>query len=259
MGYAEKVLPVMRGVREMLVSGWGASEVVQYKEGSAWGVVTAMDLAVEEKVSVELGKIFPDIAFEGEERGGARSGKMFWLMDPIDGTAHYVRGLPLCTSMLALIDNGQVVFSLIYDFLKDDMYWAEKGKGAFRNDTPINVSSRPVDQAYVGFETREGKPANAELWRKVSAQMPIVHTMTSGWEFAMLASGKIEGRIAVDPYGKDYDFAPGSLLVSEAGGIVANIGLSDYDYRNLNFIAASPAIYDALTNGKDAIFPVPVR
>ena len=79
---------------------------------------------------------------------------------------------------------------------------------------------------------------------------------SSGFEFAMVASGKLDGRLCFDSYGKDYDFAPGSLLVEEAGGVVANIGSREYDYRNGNFIAANPLVFKQLTEGPDAIFPI---
>ncbi len=72
----------------------------------------------------------------------------------------------------------------------------------------------------------------------------------------MVASGKLEGRVTLDPYGKIWDYAPGSLLVSEVGGIVTNIGKETYDYRNLNSIVTNPIIYKELTEGETAIFPV---
>jgi len=71
----------------------------------------------------------------------------------------------------------------------------------------------------------------------------------------MIASGKLDGKITLNPYGKDWDFAPGSLLVREAGGVAANIGHSDYDYRNHDFIIAGPKLYQDLTDGLEAIFP----
>lgn len=64
----------------------------------------------------------------------------------------------------------------------------------------------------------------------------------------MVASGKLDARIQFDPWGYDYDFAAGSLLVAEAGGVVTNINSSEYDYRNLDFIAASPKVYKGLQN-----------
>jgi myo-inositol-1(or 4)-monophosphatase len=256
MTYHERVLPVMKDTRDMLRKDWGVARAVNQKSDSAWSVVTQLDLDVESRVSRELASLFPDIVFVGEEYGGDRTAKKFWLMDPIDGTAHYMRGLPFCTSMLALIDEGAVVFSAIYDFLNDRMYWAEKGRGAFCNDEKLRVSERRLREAFVSFETNIDRPANAVLRSKLREKTDLVSTFSAGWEFAMVASGKLEARICFDPYGNDYDFAPGTLLVAEAGGMVANIGSSSFDYRNLNFIAANKTVYGELTEDVGAIFPV---
>jgi fructose-1,6-bisphosphatase/inositol monophosphatase family enzyme len=72
----------------------------------------------------------------------------------------------------------------------------------------------------------------------------------------MVASGKLDGRLALDPWGQDWDFAPGSLLVTEAGGIATNLGKNTYDYRNHNYIIANPLVHEELTVGPRALFPV---
>ena len=79
---------------------------------------------------------------------------------------------------------------------------------------------------------------------------------SAGYEYILVAVGKLEGRVCFNPYGEDYDYAPGSLLVSEAGGKVTNIGSTKYDFNNLNFIAANKPLYKEWTEGKDALFPI---
>ena len=74
----------------------------------------------------------------------------------------------------------------------------------------------------------------------------------------MVACGQLEGRICLNPYGKDYDFAAGSLLVQEAGGIVANLGKNTYDYTETNLVAVSKKLFESLTLGEDPIFPIVV-
>lgn len=137
----------------------------------------------------------------------------------------------------------------------DVMYHAVRGRGAYRNGKPIHVSSRPLKGSYMGWETYIDKPENLKTHLALSSTSSFFKSICAGMEFAMVAMGKLEGRVCFDPYGKDYDFAPGSLLVSEAGGIVANIGSSDYDYTDLNFIAANPVVYKELTEGPEALFP----
>ena len=74
----------------------------------------------------------------------------------------------------------------------------------------------------------------------------MFNTISCGFELAAVASGKIEGRIVLDAYGDDYDYAAGTFLVSEAGGKVTNLGSDDYDFRNHSFIAANPVVHEEL-------------
>jgi len=177
--------------------------------------------------------------------GGEKNNK-FWLVDPIDGTLPFVRGIPVCTTMVALIENGEVTFSAIYNFVTDTLFLAEKGKGAWENDTRIHVSDRSLYSAIIKFETiRESDTYDGFKKRLYTKAIPF-DTIVAGYEFCLVASGKIDGRISLNPYGKDYDFAPGSLLVSEAGGIVKNIGSDTYDYRNTDLIATNEKIYQEI-------------
>lgn len=256
MEYAPVVLPILRSMRAIALPHWGTAEVVGIKENRPRNIVTALDLEVEKTISEALRAAYPDIGFVGEETGGDRAGRKFWLMDPIDGTQAFVRGMPFCTSMLALIDSGEVVFSAIYDFPGDRMYWAEKGKGAFCNDEPIHVSNLPLERAFLCWEADHRDAGNRELNWKLREKAAIIVSHTAGWEFIMVASGKLEGRICAKPYGFDYDFAPGAFLVSEAGGMTANLGSRSYDYRDTNLIAANPVIFKELTEGPGALFPI---
>lgn len=257
ISYASEVVPLVRRVREILLPFYGNTDILRQKGNTAVTVVTELDIKIEEFLAGELKKLYPAIDFAGEETGGNRNAEQFWLVDPIDGTAHFVRGLPFCTTMLALIEKGEVIFSIIYDFMGDVMYVAEKGKGATMNGKAIHVSNRPLAEAYTDdFESDLTKEENQTLFNTLRSKCMFVKTLSSGFEHAMVASGKLDGRICKDPYGKDYDYAPGSLLVAEAGGRVANIGALTYDYQNLNFIAANPVIFKELTEGDGAVFPI---
>lgn len=218
-------------------------------------VVTELDRQTELFLEQEFRKFDPTIAFRGEEFGVRAEADRTWLVDPIDGTGHFVRGLPFCTTMVALIENNQVIMSVIYDFVRMDMYWAIKGQGAYRNDERLQVSNRPLSKALISFETRLDNPHNLAAYLRVQKTANTIHTVNCGFEFAMIAVGKLEGRIGLNPYGEDWDFAPGSLLVTEAGGIAANIGEAEYDYRNHDYIIANPIVYNELTSGDKAVFP----
>lgn len=254
--YHPHVAPILRQVREIVMPFYGNVPTWWHKETSAVNVVTELDVRVETFLAAALRQRYPDIGFVGEETGGNRSAERFWLVDPIDGTAHFIRGLPFCTTMLALIEGGEVVHAAIYDFVHDHLYSAEKGHGATCNDTPIHVSQRSLPEAYLGCEARLDTDTDRHIFHALRQRCTLFNSLNAGFEHAMIASGKLDGRICIHPYGHDYDFAPGALLVAEAGGRVANLGVRTYDYRNVNFIAANPAVFDALTTGPDALFPI---
>lgn len=255
MQYSKTVIPIVREARKLLLPYWGTVDIIAQKDASSpVSVVTKLDFAVEKQVAERLAQVYPHIPFIGEEYGGDREASRFWLMDPIDGTNHFVRGLPFCTSMVALVEEGQVIFSAIYDFVNDRMYWAERGFGAYCETERLSVSKRPLSEAYICWESRIENPDNLALFLKLYEKAILLKTVASGWEYAMIASGKLDARICFDPYSKDYDFAAGSLMVSEAGGVVANIGSKEYDHKNLNFIAANPIIYSELTEKADSLF-----
>lgn len=254
--YTSTVIPIVKEVGKLLLPYFGVAPVVSQKSDSSVDVVTALDREAETSLRERLAKVYPDIAFFGEEFGGEKASRM-WLVDPIDGTGHFVRGLPFATTMLALIEDGKVKLSVIYDFVRDDVYFAERGEGAWKNNERIHVSTRSLRESYLAFETNLRHPGNyAKYCRVLEMKAKTISTLNSGYEFAMVASGKLDGRMELNPFGKDWDFAPGGLLVEEAGGIVTNIGKSTYDYTNHDFLAVNPNVYKELTEGDGAPFPL---
>lgn len=252
----ERVIALVQETRAMSLPHYGTIEVAQRKTASAHDVVTQLDHNIEHFLAERLKILDAGTAFRGEEFGGEKSADRFWLCDPIDGTAHLVRGLPFCTTMLALIERGVVTFSVIYNFVDDVLYHAVRGGGAWRNGHCIHVSNRPLSDAYLSCETHINRPQNLSTYLKLRSRASFVATMNCGYEFAMIAEGRLEGRIMFDPWGYEWDYAPGALLVAEAGGVVANMGSRSYNYLNKDFIAANPAVFAGLTEGPDAIFPI---
>ena len=252
---AEQALTIIRSTRLLTFPHYGNIEVLAEKR-TAQDLVTECDLTVEQQLQRNLRAIDPAIGFCGEETGGERNQDRFWLVDPIDGTAHFLRGLPFCTTMVALIEYGDVTFSAIYDFVHDMLYSAQKGRGATVNGAPLQVSNRPLHKAYLGWESNLDIEENRERYHILRKRCMLFKTISSGYEHAMIAAGKLDGRICFDPWGKDYDFAPASLLVHEAGGVVHNLGTSDYHFANVDFIAANPLVYAALVEADDAVFPL---
>jgi len=246
MTYAKKVLPIIKSAGNDLLKYYGKIKISGQKGKLAHSIVTELDLKTEKYIADNLRKIYPTIDFFGEEFGGNKNAKRFWLVDPIDGTAHYLRGIPFCTTMIALVDTGKVVFSAINNFATGELFYAEAGHGAWLNNKRIHVSNRKLIDGYLTFEINLDKKENLDLFLHLKKKTVLFKTVSCGYEFGLIAQGKIEGRIALDPFGDDWDYAAGSLLVTEAGGRVVNIGKKSYDYKNHNFIAGNSIVCQEL-------------
>lgn len=240
----------------ILKKHFGKVEISNNKSNKPVDVVTKLDTGIENFIAEKLNKYDSSIGFVGEEFGERKKSDRFWLVDPIDGTAHFVRGIPFCTTMIALVENGEVVITVVNNFIAKELYTAEKNKGAKLNGKPIHVSKRSLGEAYISLESNIKYEKNLKIFLSLrDKNCMMFQTINCGYEYGLIASGKLDGRICVDPFGKDWDYAPGSLLVSEAGGIVKNIGKTNYDYKDHNFIATNKIIYEELTKGKTSLFP----
>lgn len=245
----KRIRILLQELRPKLLETHGA---IEHKLKDDRTAVTAMDLMVEERLRDMLAELDSSIGFSGEETGVDYDQKTFWLVDPIDGTEPFIRGLPFATNMIALIDNGQPVMGIIYNFTLDHYYLAIKGHGATRNGHAIHVSDRPLDRALLvaggGFAKAGLAGVTDRLRGKVFA---LAQVNASGFELSGIASGAYEGRIMWNSRSKPWDHAPGCLLIQEAGGRVENIGTQNtkpgtWDYRNLQVLAANPVIFDDL-------------
>lgn len=250
---------VVREAGKRLVPHFGNVTLLGNKGESPASALTQLDIDTETFIEAKLKEYEPTIGFRGEENGDKRGGGKFWLVDPIDGTGNFVRGIPVSTTMLSLIDNGQVTAAVIYNFMTDEMFTAEKGKGAFLNGKPIHVSTRPLNKSYLAIESRVPDPEDVESFLALRRTGCFVHTVSAGFEFSLVAAGRLDGRVTIRGLGSDWDYAPGSLLVTEAGGAVANIGAQTYDYTNHRFLAVNQQIYRELTEGEHAIFPITIK
>jgi myo-inositol-1(or 4)-monophosphatase len=221
------------------------------------GAITELDGQTEEFLRGRLSEFARDnhldVGFRGEESAGKVAG-LTWLVDPIDGTTHFVRGLAMATVQIALVKDGDVLVGVIHDIADQSTYWASREQGAFQDEKRLSVSARSLNQSLVELESHLENPENLDKFLKLRDRTVVVQALPSGYTLAMVASGKFDGKIALEPYGKDWDFAPGSLLVAEAGGVARNLGSPGFDYRNHDFIISNPVIYKELTEGPEAIF-----
>jgi myo-inositol-1(or 4)-monophosphatase len=193
-------------------------------------IVTDIDLYMEKGIVKKLQEWFPEYSIYSEEMGECnKKGEYEWFIDPIDGTINFVSGLPLFTTTMALNKNGETIFGFIYDYTRNDLYYAIKGEGAYCNGEKISVSSTEnLSDSIISFlltshfnDERIAQTLEVEknLANKVRGLRLIV---SASIELAWCATGKIEGCINVKP-SIGLGSAAGKLMVTEAGGQVTNI------------------------------------
>lgn len=239
---------LLRGVGKTLKKHSGSPSDVRQKSSSPADAVTELDIWAEQEIIQALEKITPHVPVVGEETGGNVVHENFWTLDPIDGTGYFVRGAPFSMTMLARIEGAVVQESYLYNFSTDEFFEAHKKGGAYKNGTPLNTTFSKNTLGYVEIESNISKGLFSKIAEQLHAHNYVSQKIiVAGFLYALIAEGKLDAYLAYEPYGKLYDYAPGSLLVEEAGGIVKNIGTSSpYNVFNYNFIAGNPSVVEAL-------------
>lgn len=205
--------------------------------------VTNFDKELEQLLRDALTTFDSSIGLEGEELGKSGDENTFWLIDPIDGTESFVRGLPFVRNMVTLISNNQPVFTFVYRPIADELFTASLGNGAFKNGQPIHVSTRPLSRAWIELSTPLATQESVAIMQAIKPQVSGCRTIG---EFTYVAEGQLDGLLVYNSGGGPWDYAPRALLVSEAGGRVANTGRNTYDFRNSDVLMANPLIFDDL-------------
>jgi myo-inositol-1(or 4)-monophosphatase len=230
-------------------------ESVRISQKKANDFVTEVDHAAEQAIIETLTTAYPGHGIWAEESGrehGAKDSEFVWIIDPLDGTTNFIHGLPVYCVSIALAVKGKVEQAVIYDPTRNDLFTATKGRGAYLNDRRIRVSKRTeLKQSLVstGFPFRPGDNFNQYL-----QMMGDVMQRTAGLrrpgsaalDLAYVAAGYTEGFFekGLQPW----DVAAGSLLVTEAGGLVGNFtGEADF-LEQEECLAGNPKVYGQLVS-----------
>jgi myo-inositol-1(or 4)-monophosphatase len=222
---ANAALKAARG----LLRDFGEVEQLQVSVKGPGDFVSTADLKAERTLKAELTRARPGYSLLFEE-GGAEQGtdpRHRWIVDPLDGTTNFLHGIPHFAISIALERDGEIVAGLVYDPVRDEMYSAEKGLGAYVNDRRLRVSARrQLAQAVVGtgmpFGARGDRPTYfATLAAVMGATSGIRRIGAAALDLAYVAAGRFDGfwEFGLSPW----DIAAGLLLVREAGGYVSDL------------------------------------
>src|SRR5579883_569110 len=205
---------------------FGEIEQLQVSRKGPSDFVSAADLRAEKTLRQELSKARPKFGFLLEEAGEIKGEdpRHRWIVDPIDGTTNFLHGIPHFAISIALEHDGEIVAGLVFNPVVDEMYVAEKGKGAFLNDRRLRVSARTDihDAVMATGIPHRGRglhgPYLAALGRVMAEVAGIRRAGTASLDLAYVAAGRCDGYWE---WGlKPWDVAAGILLVKEAGGFV---------------------------------------
>ena len=184
--------------------------------------VTMADRSAETEARAWIARHFPDDAVVGEEQGGTRGGaKRYWLIDPIDGTKAFVHGVPLWSTLIALVEDGRVIAGAAHFPAVAEIVGAALGCGAFRNGAPCRVSA-VSDLSRATVLTTDTRLAlgtrRLRAFEELARAAAVARTWGDGYGYLMVATGRAE--IMVDEVVNEWDIAPWRVIVAEAGGVV---------------------------------------
>ena len=238
---ASAALKAARGLNR----DFGEVEQLQVSVKGPGDFVSTADLRAERLLKTELARARPGYGLLFEE-GGVIEGSdphHRWIVDPLDGTTNFLHGIPHFAISIALERDGEVIAGIVYEPTRDEMFWAEKGAGAYLNDRRLRVSARrQLGEALIAtgipFGGRGDQPAYlATLVRVAAATSGVRRFGAAALDLAYVAAGRYDGywEMGLSPW----DIAAGLLLVREAGGIVSDLRGGQAMMTNGDVLAAN--------------------
>ena len=218
-----------------VIRDFGELEKLQVSKKGPYDFVTKTDKNVERILIEELSKIKKNYSFLSEEVGiiQNKDKENIWIIDPIDGTTNFLHGIPHFAICIALQSKNEIVSGLIFDPIKDEMFYAEKNKGAFLNNNRLRVSQKNSIEDCLFSSNHEGVKYS---------DLNMRYSGCAALDLAYVASGRLDGffhnKINL------WDVAAGALMVEEAGGIVNDI--KKFETNNIDIRASSGAINEKM-------------
>ena len=242
------MIAAARKTARALKRDFGELEKLQVSLKGPANFVTAADRRAEETLYQELSKARPGYGFLGEE-GGMREGadkSHRWIVDPLDGTTNFLHGIPQFAISIALERDGAMVAGLVYNPASEEMFMAEKGKGAFLNDQRIRVAARKsLADAVIACGLPHRGRGELELGNRETGAMQeqvagLRRFGAAALDLAWVAAGRLDGYWERNL--KPWDVAAGLILVREAGGFVTDCDGGDDMLAKGHIVAGNEAI-----------------
>ena len=229
---------------------------VEEKEGESWNIVTSADVAVQDYLQKELLALIPGAGFQGEENHQQDIAKeVCWIVDPIDGTTNFARGMQQSGISVGLREGSELVLGVVYNADLDDMFWATKGNGAYLNGKRLSVSNKDFAHSIICTAM--------SLYRKSYAKMcsdVLLETYgqcadfrrfgVASLELCYLAAGRVDTFFELRLF--PWDFAAAAVILREAGGVISTMVWDNGPARlSPDMILDAPSPIIAANNGEN--------
>lgn len=236
-----RIIETVKEAGKIILSARDQESAVTAKEGKK-NFVTMYDVAVQNFLFEELGKAFPEAEFVGEEsENRLENDALRFIIDPIDGTTNFMQDYRCSCISVALCKENDILAGVVYNPYTDEIFSAEKGKGAYLNGKKIQVSDRPLSDGLALFGTSPYHPENTDetfaLLRKVfDLSRDIRRSGSAAYDICMVACGRCE--VFFEKALQPWDVAAGTLIIKEAGGVALN-----YEGNEINFSMPNDVVF----------------
>jgi myo-inositol-1(or 4)-monophosphatase len=243
-----------RSAGTLILRHIGKLDALNVFEKSKQDYASEVDSQAEAEIIRELRRAFPDVGILGEESGASGKGRQTFVIDPLDGTSNFLRGLPHFCVSIALVENGEPLHGVVFDPLRNELFTASRGAGALLNDRKIRVTERKDlsgSLLVTGFPPRERArlaPHLACIGELLAEAEDVRRSGSAALDLAYVACGRADAYFEAGV--KPWDIAAGMLLVREAGGRVCDFrGRSDRlltDGASVQLVAGNLKVSEAL-------------
>ncbi len=242
-----KIIETVKEAGKIILAAHNQESAVTAKEGKK-NFVTKYDVAVQDFLFNELGKLFPEAEFVGEEgENNFESKALRFIIDPIDGTTNFMQDFRCSCISVALCKENEVIAGVVYNPYTNEIFSAEKGGGAYLNGKKITVSDRLLSDGLALFGTSPYHPENTDetfaLLRKVfDFSRDIRRSGSAAYDVCAVACGRCE--VFFEKGLQPWDIAAGTLILSEAGGVALRYDGEEIDFSTPNDVVfANPKAY----------------
>ena len=243
-----------RKAAKILIRDFGEVEKLQVSPKGPGDFVTVSDKKVEKILIDELQRARPNYSILSEEIGLIKKDEEFkWIIDPIDGTANFLHGIPHFGISIGLEHNKEIICGIIYDPIKNEMFFAEKGNGSYLNDQRMRVSARSKLMDCIIFtggpsfkSNDEDKKLSLKEYEKFSSKVgtPLRKMGSASLDMAYVAAGRCDGFWQRNL--NYWDIAAGIILVKEAGGFITDFNGNNKYIENKNILVTNSKINEQM-------------